>query len=47
MKADRLVKISAIFIYSRKKDMKGFRKPKEPTKAELKKAIEGLNKALS
>jgi hypothetical protein len=37
---DYLVEVSAIFIYSKKIIMKGFRQPKEPSKAELKKIIQ-------
>lgn len=46
MNADYLVKISAIFIYSKKLIMKGFRQPKEPSKAELKKLIERQQKTI-
>lgn len=40
MNVDYLVEVSAIFIYSKKIIMKGFRQPKEPSKAELKKIIQ-------
>lgn len=46
MNVDYLVKVSAIFIYSKKIIMNGFRKPKEPSKAELKKIIERMDKAI-